>query len=374
MKAFQLVGHGTPGRFELRDVADPKPALGEVVVDMRACGLNHLDLWLEEGGLPIKVDLPRTPGGEVAGVISELGQDVNKNALGVPPDSESGPGKMPEALSWRVGDHVAVQSNLFCGQCEFCQRGEESMCLRSRLLGVDCDGGFAEKVVVPASSLVRLPDSVSFETSAALTLAASTAMHMLTDRIQVKEGDWVLAIGGASGVGSAAIQIAKGYGAHVISTGSSAEKRALAQRLGAEFVVDSNDPKWPAEVRRITNKHGVDIVVEHVGGEVLVKCFDCLARGGSVVTCGATAGREVTLNLWPLFVKQQRLVGSYGRNRADMRRTLDWAASGKLKPVIHSTLPLDQAAESFARLRARAVLGKIVVAIQPGLLRQRGTL
>jgi len=343
MKAFQLVEHGTPGRFELRDVPDPKPAPGEVVVDVRACGLNHLDLWLEEAGLPVKVDLPRTPGGEVAGVVSQLGEGV---------------------ADWQPGDRVAVQSNLFCGQCEFCQRGEESMCLRSRLLGVDCDGGFAEQVVVPASSLARLPDSVSFETSAALTLAGSAAMHMLTNRAQVKDGDWVLVMGGASGVGSAAIQIAKGHGARVISTGSSPEKRQLAQRLGAEFAVDSNDPKWPIEVRRITNKRGVDIVVEHVGGDALVKCFDCLARGGTIVTCGATAGREVTLNLWPLFVKQQRLIGSYGRNRADMLSTLQWAATGKLKPVIHSTFPLERAADAFTALRERTVLGKAVISRQ----------
>lgn len=265
---------------------------------------------------------------------------------------------------WRIGDRVAVQSNLFCGECEFCRRGEESMCLRSQLLGVDRDGGFAEKVVVPASSLARLPEAVSFETSAALTLAGSTAMHMLTERTQVKRGDWVLAIGGASGVGSAAIQIAKGLAARVISTGSTEAKRKLAQQLGAEFVVDSTDPKWPAEVRRITGKRGVDVIVEHVGGEVLVKCFDCLARGGTIVTCGATAGREVTLNLWPFFVKQQRLIGSYGRNRADMRATLEWVAQGKLKPVIHSTFPLERTAEAFAALRERRVLGKVVISHQ----------
>lgn len=340
MKAFQLVASGTPGKFELRELPDPKPARGEVVVEVRACGLNHLDLWLEEAGLPIKVDLPRTPGGEVAGIISEIGAGV---------------------ADWQPGDRVAIQSNLFCGQCEFCERGEESMCLRSRLLGVDCDGGFADKVAAPASSLVRLPDNVSFETAAALTLAGSTAMHMLTDRTMVKEKDWVLVIGGASGVGSAAIQIAKGYGARVISTGSSPEKRQLAQHLGAEIVIDDREPKWPAEVRRITNKRGVDTVVEHVGGEVLLKCFDCLARGGTIVTCGATSGRDVTLNLWPLFVKQQRLVGSYGRNRADLRATLEWAAAGKLKPVIHSRVALECAADAFAALRARRVLGKTVI-------------
>ncbi len=344
MKAFQLLAHGCPGKLGLREIPDPVAASGEVVVEVHACGLNHLDLWLEEAGLPMTMSLPRTPGGEIAGVIRELG------ALSSSTDE-----------SWRIGDRVAIQSNLFCGSCEFCQRGEESLCLRSELLGVQRDGGFADKVVVPATALVRLPEAVSFETSAALTLAGSTAMHMLVERTQVNPGQWVLVIGGASGVGSAAIQIAKERGARVVSTASSEGKKTLALQLGAEFVVDTNDPKWPAEVRRITNKRGVDVVVEHVGGEILSKCFDCLARGGTVVTCGATAGREVTLNLWPFFVKQQRLIGSYGRNRADMRATLEWAAAGRLKPVIHSVLPLARAAEAFAALRDRKVLGKLVI-------------
>lgn len=262
---------------------------------------------------------------------------------------------------WHVGDEVAVQSNLFCGECEFCRRGDESLCLRGQLLGVARDGGFAEEVAVPARSLVRLPSGVDFDTSAALTLAGSTAMHMLTNRTQVHAGDWVLAIGGASGVGSAAIQIAKELGGRVISTGSTEAKRQLAQSLGAEFVVDSTDPGWPAEVRKITNRRGVDLVVEHVGGNVLVKVFDCLARGGTVVTCGATAGREVTLNLWPFFVKQQRLIGSYGRNRADIQATLEWAASGRLKPVIDSIFPLGETPQAFAHLRSRNILGKVLV-------------
>ena len=359
MKAFQLVAHGSPGTFELRDVPNPQPQPGEVVVAVRACGLNHLDLWLEEAGLPIQPTLPRTPGGEISGVIVELGE----LAPGLPPGQNSA-GGVPSGTSgasWCVGDRVAIQSNLFCGVCEFCQRGEESQCLKSELLGIQRDGGFAEQVVVPVSSLVPLPDEVSFETSAALTLAGSTALHMLTVRALVHAGDWVLAIGGASGVGSAAIQIAKQLGARVISTGSTEAKRALAQRLGAEFVVDSTNAQWPAEVRRLTNKRGVDVIVEHVGGLVLEQCFGCLARNGTIVTCGATAGREVKLNLWPLFVKQQRLIGSYGRNRADMLTTLAWAATGKLTPVVHSIVPLRRAAEGFAALRARSVLGKIII-------------
>src|SRR5882724_819474 len=340
MKAVQLTANGAPGKFELRDLPDPKPAADEVVVQVQSCGLNHLDLWLEEGALPIPVPLPRTPGGEVSGRIVDVGAAVK---------------------DWRRSDAVAVQSNLFCGECEFCVRGDDAMCLRGQLLGVQRDGGFAEKVVVPARVLVRLPAGVDFDTSAALTLAGSTAMHMLTHRTKVKAGDWLLVMGGASGVGSAAIQIGKQLGARVISTGSTEAKRVLSRHLGAEFVLDSNSPQWSVEVRKITERHGVDLVVEHVGGDVLLKCFECLARGGTVVTCGATAGREVLFNLWPFFVKEQRLVGSYGRNRADMQATLEWAAAGKLKPVIDSVYPLDQTPAALAKLRSRNVLGKILI-------------
>jgi NADPH:quinone reductase-like Zn-dependent oxidoreductase len=229
------------------------------------------------------------------------------------------------------------------------------------MLGVQRDGGFAEKVVVPVRALVRLPAGVEFDTSAALTLAGSTAMHMLTKRAQVRPNDWVLVVGGASGVGSVAIQIARQLGARVVSTGSTETKRMLAHQLGAEFVVDTADPNWPAEARKITGKRGVDVVVEHVGGDVLVKCFECLARGGTIVTCGATAGRDVPLNLWSFFVKQQRLVGSYSRDRVDLQTTLEWAAAGTLKPVIDSVFPLDQTAEAFAKLRSRHALGKILI-------------
>jgi 2-desacetyl-2-hydroxyethyl bacteriochlorophyllide A dehydrogenase len=340
MKALQLVAHGDPGRFELNNLPNPQPGSGDVVVQVRACGLNRLDLWLESAALPVQVPLPRTPGGEVAGEISAVGADVTDR---------------------KPGDRVALQSNLFCGECEFCKRGDESICLKGELLGVSRDGGFAEKVLVPASALVPLPPTLDFNTSAALTLAGSTAIHMLTNRAQVNPGDWVLVMGGASGVGSAAIQIAKQLGARVISTGSSEAKRKLAGELGAQAVVDSTDANWPAEVRKLTGRRGVDLVIEHIGGDVLAKCFDCLVRGGTIVTCGATAGREVKLNLWPLFVKQQRLIGSYGRSRADLQATLDWAAAGKLKAVLDSIYPLSEGPAAFAKLRSRSVRGKVLV-------------
>ncbi len=341
MKAIQLISHGAPGQLRYTDLPDPVAGPDEVVVRVRACGLNRLDLWLEEGKLPIPVSLPRVPGGEVSGEILQLGSAV---------------------ATWKPGDRVAIQSNLFCGECEFCARGDESICLRGQLLGVQRDGGFAERVAVPASSLVALPDHVDFLGSASLTLAGSTAMHMLTRRAPVRQGDWVLVIGGASGVGSAAIQIARELGAYVIATGSTPAKRQFALDRGAHHVVDSN-ADWPAEVRQITAKRGVDLVVEHVGGDVLTRCFTCLARGGAIVTCGATAGRDISLSLWPLFVKEHRLIGSYGRNRKDITATLEWAAAGKLKPAIHQAYPLPETAQAYAALRQRTVIGKAVITI-----------
>jgi len=340
MKAVQLIAHGAPGQLQWGDAPDPAPGPSEAVVRVGACGLNRLDLWFEEGNLPMPLPLPRIPGCELSGEILLLGRDVT---------------------GWREGDRVAVQSNLFCGHCEFCGRGEESLCLTGQLLGIQRDGGFAERVAVPASALVRLPEKVDYVTAAALTLAGSTAMHMLTYRAPVRKGDWVLAVGGASGVGSAAIQIARGLGARVISTGSTEAKRRFAAGLGADHVVDSSKPDWPADVRKITEKRGVDVVVEHVGGEVLRQCFTCLARGGTIVTCGATAGREATLALWPFFVKEQKLVGSYGRNRKDIVATLDWAAAGRIKPVIDRIYPLSETRAAYAALRGRAVMGKAVI-------------
>lgn len=343
MKAYQLIEQGTPGRFEYRDAPVPEPGPSEVVIRVGVCGLNHIDLWLESAGLPLPIDLPRIPGGELAGRVERVGRDVT---------------------GWKTGDRVAVQSNLFCGECEFCEQGEESLCLKGQLVGVTCDGGLAEEVVVPARSLMRLPGGVGVEASAALTLAGSTAMHMLTNRVTVREGDWVLVMGASSGVGSAAIQIARELGAQVITTGSTLEKRRLGERLGAEVAVDSSRADWPKEVRRITDRRGVDVVVEHIGGPVLNQCLDCLGRGGAIVTCGATAGREIQLNLWPFFVKQHRLIGSYGRTHADMETTLAWVAEGRLKPVIDSVFPLEKAGQAFERLRSRQALGKVLVRVE----------
>lgn len=341
MEAVQLLSQGVPGEFQLHEVPDPRPDPDEVVVKVHACGLNRLDLWAEESeGLPVKLDLPLIPGCEIAGEVVKLGADVEQ---------------------WRIGDRVAIQSNLFCGSCEPCLQGEEANCMDTRLIGVDCDGGFAELAKAPSRCLAAIPDDVSFETSAALTLAGSTAMHMLTDRCEIRKGDWVLVIGASSGIGSAAIQIASQLGARVITTGSTEEKRRFGLKLGAEHAVDHNNEDWPAEVRKLTGRRGVNVAIEHVGASVLEKVFHCLARGGTVVTCGATAGRKVSFEIWPFFVRQHRLIGSYGRNHADVTATLEWAAAGRLRSVVHKVFPLANTTDAYTLLRSRSVMGKVLI-------------
>ena len=237
-----------------------------------------------------------------------------------------------DVTGWNLGDAVAVQSNLFCGECEFCLRGDDSLCLRGQLLGVQLRWRFRRKSrSFPRARSVRLPAGVDFDTSAALTLAGSTAMHMLTNRTQVHPGRLGARHRRVERRGFRGHSDCQSTWAHASSAPAPPKPSGLSPSVSARNLWSiPTIPKWPAEVRKLTEKRGVDLVVEHVGGEVLQIVFDCLARGGTVVTCGATAGREVPINLWPFFVKQQRLIGSYGRNRADIEATLEWAAAGKL--------------------------------------------
>lgn len=339
-KQFELVKQGLPGQFQFSQKALTDPGPGEVSIKVAFCGLNHLDLWLEKGMLPIQVPLPRVPGGEISGTIHAVGSGVN---------------------SLVHGQKVVVQSNLFCGHCEYCQEGNVSQCLESQLMGVQVDGGLAEYVTVPARAVLPVPKNLDLDAAASIVLAGSTAMHMVTNRTKISPGDWVLAMGGNSGVGSYAIQIAQELGARVIASASTEEKAEFAKKLGAEYVVNHRIPGWSKDVRKHTNKKGVDLIVEHIGGKILEESFRCLARGGTIVTCGATAGKDIQIDLWPFFVKEQKLVGSYGRTTQDLITTLDWVAQKKIKPAIHQVFPLSQAHEAFDCLRSGRALGKILV-------------
>ena len=339
MKALRFHEHGGPEVLRLEEVPDPQPGDGEVVVRVRACGANRLDLWVRAGTLPVKVPLPHISGSEVAGEVAALGPGVR----GV---SE--------------GQRVAVHPYLFDGTCEYCLAGEESTCLRGDILGLVSDGGFAELVKVPANSLVPIPDGLGFEQAAALTLAAMTAWHML-DRARIEPGETVLVLAAGSGVGSAAIQIARLRGARVIATASSDEKLERARELGAHELVNYAREDLREAVRRLTNRRGVDVVVEHVGQATWPASVASLARNGRLVTCGATTGSDARFDLWSFFAKQISFIGCYGGRREDLRSILAVAAAGDIQPVIDRVLPLERVGEAQAALEAREQFGKIII-------------
>lgn len=341
MRAIQFHEHGELDTLRLEDVSEPVPGPGEALVRVRACGVNYLDLRVREGRVGGKVPLPHIPGSEVAGEVAALGEGVS----GV-----------------SVGQRVAIAPYLFCGRCEYCLAGDEVSCLRGDILGLGGDGGYAEQVVAPAQNLIPLPEELSFEAAAAVSLATLTAWHMLVDRAEIRPGETVLVLAAGGGVGSAAVQIAKLAGARVIATAGSEEKLQKARELGADETVNYREQDFLQEVKRLTGKRGVDVVVEHIGADTWEKSVACLTRGGRLVTCGTTSGTEGKTDLWQLYAKQLKLIGSYGGNRGELRTVLSLVAQGKLKPVIDRVLPLERAAEAQRIMAERRQFGKIILA------------
>lgn len=338
MRAVRFHETGPVDVLRLEEVPRPEPGPGEALVRVRACGVNRLDIYARTGRTP--VPLPHVSGSEVAGEVAALG---------------------PGVAGLEVGQPVAVHPYLHDGTCEFCLRGEEPVCLRGDILGLKSDGGFADFVLVPGNSLVPLPPGLSFRSAAAVTLAALTAYRMLVNRARVRPGEDVLVWGASSGVGSAAVQLAKLLGARVIATASGADRLAKARELGADEVIDHYTQDVAGEVRRITGKRGVDVVVEHVGQATWSASVAALARNGRLVSCGATSGNEGSLNLWVFFAKQLQFIGSYGGNRAELTDVLKLVARGDLKPVIDRTLPLEAVAEAQRLLEQSRQFGKVIV-------------
>lgn len=340
MKAVYFEETGGIDVLRFGDMPRPRPGDGQALVRVLACGVNRLDIYARTGRTPVR--LPHISGSEAAGEVVAYG-----------------PGIVTEPVP--IGRLAAIAPYLFCGQCEFCVAGEETVCMRGDILGLASQGAFAEYVVVPASSLVPLPDGVSATDAAAVGLAMITAWRMLIERAQVRPGETVLVQAGGSGVGSAAIQIAKLAGARVITTVGSREKMDHAQRLGADNVINYNELDFAQEVRKLTGKRGVSVVVEHIGAATWEKSISCLAREGRLVTCGATTGNEGNTNLWTLFAKELKIIGSYGGTRANLATVLRLVANGQLRPVIARTLPLESVGEAQRLLEEREIFGKIVI-------------
>jgi NADPH:quinone reductase-like Zn-dependent oxidoreductase len=338
MKAVRFHTHGGPDVLRYEDAPDPIPGPGEALVRVRACALNHLDLWQRRGMERVPIPFPHISGADVAGEVVST------------PNGEVAPGR-----------RVMLQPGLSCGRCAACLDGRDNECPRYDVLGYRSAGGYAELVTVPVQNLVTIPDAIGFVEAAAFPLAFLTAWHMLITRAQLRAGEDVLVLGAGSGVGQAAIQIASRHGARVFATAGTDEKLARARQLGARDVVNHTTEDLPGRIREFTNGRGVDIVVEHVGIATWERSLKSLARGGRLVTCGATTGHDAQIDLRVLFARQISLLGSYMGRKGELMRAAQFFFAGELQPVVDKTFPLADAADAHRRLEAREQFGKLVL-------------
>jgi NADPH:quinone reductase-like Zn-dependent oxidoreductase len=337
MKAVRFHEHGAPDVLRYEDAPDPPLGSGRALVRVRACALNHLDLWQRQGIPRVRIPLPHIPGSDVAGEVLE-----------------SGGGKV------HSGARVLLQPGLSCGVCAACREGRDNLCSAYDVLGFLSDGGYAEIVSVPVDSLVPIPDHIDFIRAAAFPLTFLTAWHMLVTLARIRQGDDVLVLAAGSGVGQAAIQIAKLHGARVFAT-AGPTKIGRAKELGADEVFDHYSTDFAKESRALTRGRGVDIVVEHVGNATWERSVRALANGGRLVTCGATTGANATLDLRHLFARQLSLLGSYMGTRRELLAAIPHFFDGKLAPVIDEVMPLAEARRAHQRLEDKGQFGKIVL-------------
>jgi NADPH:quinone reductase-like Zn-dependent oxidoreductase len=342
MKAVVVRAHGTPDSLQITEVPPPVPSAGEALIRVRAVALNHLDVWVRRGVPGHTFPLPLIPGSEVSGVVEEIGEN---------------------ALGWKRGDEVIVAPGLSCGECVACTSGNDPLCVNFGLLGETRDGGCAELLAVPVRNLLAKPAGMSFTDAASLPLDMLTAWHMLIARAGLRAGETVLVQAGGSGVGSAAIQIAKLFGATVFTTAGTAEKVARAMALGADQAIDYRATDFLAEVRKLSGKRGVDVVFEHVGGDTFERSLRALARGGRLVTCGATSGAEVKVNLRLVFFKLLSILGSTMGSLTELQEIMRHVAAGRLKPVVDRVLPLSAVGEGHRVLESREAFGKVVLLV-----------
>ncbi|MCL5044252.1 MAG: zinc-binding dehydrogenase [Deltaproteobacteria bacterium] len=340
MKAAYFAEHGGPEKIIYGDFADPVPQPGEAVVRVAACALNHVDLLLLDGRFPPPQGLPHVNGCEVAGTVET-----------------AGPGCEPHAR----GERVIVFPGFACGRCEYCLRGERTVCLNYGYLGAHRDGGYAELVKVPADNLLPLDDGISFEQGAALPMAMLTSWHALVAQARLAPGQTVLVHAAGSGVGSAAIQIARLAGARAIATAGSDDKLELARSLGAEAAINYRKQDFVEEVRRLTGRRGVDVVLEHIGAETFERSIYCLSRLGTLVTVGSHASHWGRMDLRHVYSKNLRIVGSNLGTLAELRAVLRFVKEGRLRPVVDRVFALSEAAEALRYLLERRNLGKLLL-------------
>jgi NADPH:quinone reductase-like Zn-dependent oxidoreductase len=340
VKATIFKQHGGPEVLEYADVPDPRIRADEVLIEVKACALNHLDIFVR-GGLPgIEIPLPHILGNDIAGVVREVG----------------------ELVTWtKPGDEVMVNPGVSCGHCDACLSGEDNLCREYDIMGYRRNGGYAELVAVPGVNIVPKPPELSWEEAAALPLVTVTAWHMLVTRVNVQPGETVLVHAAGSGVGSIAIQIAKLRGARVITTASTGEKLEKARELGADEAINYTQADWPKEVRRLTDRKGVDVVVEHTGAATWPGSISSLKNNGRLVTCGATSGYDARTDLRQVFYRHLNILGSFMGSKAELLEALKFVREGKIRAVVDRVLPLSEARQAHEVIENRAHFGKVVL-------------
>jgi NADPH:quinone reductase-like Zn-dependent oxidoreductase len=340
--AMVMMRTGGPEVLKRQSIELAEPGPREVRVRVRAVALNHIDVWGRKGLPHVRYEFPHRLGADIAGEVEALG---------------------PGATGANVGDKVLLNPGISCGACERCLLGDDVGCRRYRILGENTQGGYARHIVIPDANLLPMPERLGFEEAAALPLCFLTAWQMVVRKGGVRAGQTVLVQAAGSGVSSAAIQIAKMLGARVIATTGTEEKAQRARELGADEVILYTTEDFVAETKRLTGKRGADVVIEHVGGDVLTKSILATASGGRVVTCGATSGFTPTIDLRHVFFRQVEILGSTMGPKGDLFGILRLVQDGRLKPVVDRVLPLWEAVEAHRLLEARKVFGKIVLAV-----------
>lgn len=340
MKAVIFNQHGGPEVLQYYEAPDPSIKANEVLVEVKACALNHLDIWAR-GGLPgITIPLPHILGNDIAGVVREVGALV----------------------SWvKTGDEVMLQPGVSCGHCVECLSGRDNLCREYDILGYRRHGGYAELVAAPAVNVIPKPTKLSWEEAAALPLVTVTSWHMLVTRASVQPGEDVMVHAAGSGVGSIGIQVAKLRGARVIATASTEEKLEKAKELGADEVVNYTSDDWPKEVKRLTNKRGVDVVFEHTGAVTWPGSIASLKPNGRLVICGATSGFAAQTDLRQVFYRHITILGSFMGSKAELLEAMKFVENGQLRAVVDQTLPLAEARRAHELMEDRAQFGKLVL-------------
>jgi len=340
MKAVRYHEHGPANVLRYEEVEDPVPAEGEVVIGMRACGVNHFDIDLRAGVSRWPLPLPHQLGVEFAGVIDSVGPGVD---------------------AFAAGDRVWARHEIECGQCAYCRRGRPNLCRNAQMFSVQLLGGYAEQVLAPARGVHALPDSLSFEQAAAGQVVFATAYHMLVTRGRVEPGQTVVVQAAGSGIGHAAVQIAAMAGARVIATAGAPEKLDRARQLGADETINYREEKLAERILELTGGVGADLYIEHVGGDLFMESLHGLRPGGRLVTCGGHAGETPPIDIIELFRNEWEVLGSRIGTAEEMVLVMDMLAEGRLEAAVHAAIPLEEAPEAHRILEQREQTGKVVL-------------